>query len=103
MLVEILGAILGAFGMFAFGAAFLLAQMSWKREREYLSIIRDLQNRIHARDLTGYQKLAEAERKKLQRPRELKSMTDAEEARIEMIRKGLIDEATSEMLARTAT
>jgi len=102
MEVAILGVALCALSILLSASAFAFVRVTWKREQEYLQIIRDLQKRIHAKDLTGYKELVEMERRKAERPKEMRSMTDAEEARIALMRQGLIDEATAEMMARTA-
>jgi len=86
--------------VFTVALVLVLGFMTWRenlqardhqtREKKYLAMISDLQNRITAKDLTGYQFLQNT-----QRPikTEFNSLTDEEEARIVAKKRGLIERA----------
>ena len=85
-------AIVGAAGMVGMEILFLV-RTSWMEKRfdserqSYLKMIKDLQNRITAKDLSGYMTLDSKDNK----PQVPHRMTDEEEARIAAVRMGLPD------------
>jgi hypothetical protein len=64
-----------------------VARSGVEREQRLLKLIRDLQNRLSAKDLTGYMALRESDAPQVPEPQFGRS--DADEAAIEQIQRGL--------------